>query len=60
MTQFISKKIKGFTGDKKGVTMLEYGLIAALVAVVAMAGFTALGKNVLTQINAIATAIGGA
>lgn len=37
------KKLKAFVGDKSGVTAIEYGLIAALVAVASISAFTALG-----------------
>lgn len=35
-----------FAGDRKGVTALEYGLIAALIAGVIITGVTSLGTNV--------------
>jgi Flp pilus assembly pilin Flp len=38
-----------------GQTMAEYGLILALVAVVAIAAWTALGSDVSKVINSIAT-----
>jgi pilus assembly protein Flp/PilA len=31
--------------DKNGATAIEYGLIAALIAVAAIAGFTAVGSS---------------
>lgn len=34
-----------FVKDESGATAIEYGLIAALVAVVAIAGMTALGSK---------------
>jgi len=58
MVKFIMKKIKSFAGDKKGVTMLEYGLLAALVAVAAIAGLNTLGGNLSAKFTAIATTIG--
>ena len=54
MSRFVSKKAKTFKKNEKGVTMLEYGLIAALVAVVAVTGLTTLGNNISTQFNNIA------
>ena len=45
---------------EEGQALVEYGLILALVAVVCSAALTALGVNVAAQINAIASAIGGA
>ncbi len=41
----IISKIRLFKKDEKGVTMLEYGLLAVLVAIAAIAGATALGTN---------------
>jgi len=54
MTSFIRKLVK----DESGATAIEYGLIAALVAVAAIVGMTALGTslngiftNVSTELN---------
>jgi pilus assembly protein Flp/PilA len=44
---------------EKGATMVEYALMVALIAVVAMVGAQLLGANVLAKFNAIAAAIGG-
>ena len=41
MSQFISR----FLHDESGATAIEYGLIAALVAVVLVTALTALGTN---------------
>ncbi len=35
-----------FLKDEAGATAIEYALIAALVAIVAVAGFTATGNNI--------------
>jgi pilus assembly protein Flp/PilA len=37
------KITKNLAGDKKGATAIEYGLIAALVAVAIVGGLSALG-----------------
>ena len=37
--------IKNFINDEAGVTAIEYGLIAALIALVIIAGTTTLGTN---------------
>jgi pilus assembly protein Flp/PilA len=47
--------IQKFARDEEGVTAIEYGLIAALVAVVIIAGATLLGTN----LNALFTNIAG-
>lgn len=41
--------------DKRGVTAMEYGLIAALIAVVIIGAVTTIGTNLSTVFNAIAT-----
>lgn len=46
-----------FSGDRKGVTALEYGLIAALIAGVIIGGVTALGSNVNGKFNDLAQSI---
>jgi pilus assembly protein Flp/PilA len=51
--------IQKFARDEEGVTAIEYGLIAALVAVVIIAGATLLGTNLNALFNAIATKISG-
>jgi len=43
--------------DRRGVTALEYGLIASLVAIVLIAGATTLGANLNTTFAAIAAKI---
>ena len=44
--------------DKTGPTAIEYGLIAALIAVVTIAGLTTLGATLNSRYNAIATDVG--
>jgi pilus assembly protein Flp/PilA len=48
-----------FVKDESGATAIEYGLIAALVAVAAIAGMTTLGTNLSSQFNAIAGRLKG-
>jgi Flp pilus assembly protein, pilin Flp len=55
MKKFVSK----FMSDESGATAIEYGLIAALIAVVIIAAVTALGTNISTKFQAVADAIGG-
>lgn len=47
-------------GDRRGVTALEYGLIAAVIAVVIIAGASTLGNNIGTSFNKVSTAVSGA
>ena len=41
--------------DDAGATAIEYGLSAALIAVVAIASFSLVGTNLSTVFNSIAT-----
>jgi len=41
--------------DKKGVTAIEYGLIASLIAVVIITAVTLVGTDLSTVFNTIAT-----
>ena len=46
--------IRDLKSDKKGVTMIEYALIAGLISVVAIALLSAMGtsvKNIFSSIN---------
>ena len=45
-----------FTEDESGATAIEYGLIAALIAVVIITAVTSVGGNLKTQFNNIANA----
>ena len=53
------KLIQKFIRDEEGVTAIEYGLIAALVAVAIILGATALGGALNTKFNDIATTVAG-
>jgi pilus assembly protein Flp/PilA len=46
-----------FRNDRRAVTAMEYGLIAALVAVVIIAALTTVGSNLTAKFNAIASAL---
>ena len=48
--------IMRFIRDEDGATAIEYGLIAALIAVVIITAVTTLGQNLSTTFNTIATA----
>ena len=56
MTQFI----KRFAHDESGATAIEYGLIAALIAVVIIAGATTLGNSLKDKFNTIASKVSSA
>ena len=55
----IARFIQKFARDEEGVTAIEYGLIDALVGVAIIVGATALGTNLNTLFNGIATKISG-
>ena len=44
-------KIRKFIRDSKGATAIEYGLIAALIAVAAIAAMQGLGNQLTTTFN---------
>jgi pilus assembly protein Flp/PilA len=45
---------KKFIKDESGATAIEYGLIAALIALVIIAGTQLAGENLLAKFNLIA------
>lgn len=50
---FINKLIR----DEAGATAIEYGLIAALIAVAAIAGMSALGTNLGATFNNVSVEV---
>ena len=54
--QFIQK----FARDEEGVTAIEYGLIAALIAVTIIISVTLVGDNLVLVFTNISTALLGA
>ncbi|MBJ7319191.1 MAG: Flp family type IVb pilin [Alphaproteobacteria bacterium] len=55
MTKFISR----FAKDESGATAIEYGLIAALIAVVIITVLGTIGTNLNTKLEAVATGLEG-
>jgi pilus assembly protein Flp/PilA len=49
--------LTGLRTDTRAVTALEYGMIAALIAVVAIAGFTAIGTGLSTTLSTVSSAL---
>ena len=49
--------VSRFVTDESGVTAIEYGLIAALIAVVIIAGVRTVGSQLATTFNSVATAL---
>ena len=56
MKKFLNKIRK----DEKGATAIEYGLIAALIAVVLISSLGLLGNNISTSFNKISNSVGSA
>ncbi len=56
----MTKLFARFLKNESGATAIEYGLIAALIAVAIMAGAGALGTSLDTKFNEISTAVDGA
>jgi pilus assembly protein Flp/PilA len=54
MTKFFSR----FAKDESGATAIEYGLIAALIALVLVGALTALGPKVGDTFNNVGDAMG--
>ncbi|MBS3648647.1 Flp family type IVb pilin [Pseudaminobacter sp. 19-2017] len=50
----MSKLFARFVKDESGATAIEYGLIAALIALAIVVGAGALGNNLSNKFNAIA------
>ncbi len=44
-------RFKQLLRDSKGATAIEYGLIAALIAVAGVTAFTTVGTNIKTTFN---------
>ena len=51
--------IKQFARDEEGVTAIEYGLIAALIAIVIIGAVTVVGDQLCATFDAVAVALGG-
>jgi pilus assembly protein Flp/PilA len=56
----LMKNVKHFVQNEEGVTAIEYGLIAALIAVVIIAAVTTVGTNLVLVFEAVSTALEGA
>ena len=52
--------LKRFIRDEEGVTAIEYGLIAALIAVVIIAAVTLVGVNLDVVFDRVGTALAAA
>ncbi len=55
--QRFTRMARKFLGHEEGATMVEYGLMVALIAVVCLLAVTALGVNIRGVFTQIAAAI---
>lgn len=53
----MSFKLKDILHDVKGATAVEYGLIASLLVLAAIAGMNSLGASLSTVLNGVADTI---
>ncbi len=53
----MSDLIKRFVKEEEGATMVEYGLMVALIAVVCIAAVTLIGTNLAAKFGAVNTAV---
>lgn len=56
----LTQGLQRFYQEEEGVTAIEYGLIAALIAVVIIVAVTAVGQNLQVIFNTIAGALANA
>jgi len=55
----MNKLISRFVRDESGATAIEYGLIAALIAVVIIGVLTSIGGNLTTKFQAVSDGLKG-
>jgi pilus assembly protein Flp/PilA len=48
---------KSMIRDEEGATMVEYGLLVAFIAIVALVGVKALGTNLNTMFSNVGTSV---
>jgi pilus assembly protein Flp/PilA len=53
----LRRTIQAFCLSRDGATAIEYGLIAALIAVVVITGLTAVGANLNGMLNSVAVSL---
>jgi Flp pilus assembly pilin Flp len=57
MRKFFAKTARPFAREEKGTTMLEYALIAGLIAIFAITGVTLFGGAINTAFTTLATSV---
>lgn len=53
-------KVKSFIREEEGASAVEYGLLVALIAVAIIAAVTAVGSNLASLFNTVASTLAGA
>ena len=56
----MSKLVNRFLKDESGATAIEYGLIAALIAIVIIGGVSAAGNSLDAMFMTVSTTLNGA
>lgn len=54
------KSLRSFAKDESGATAIEYGLIAALISVAAIAALTSVGSSLTGMFETVASALNSA
>ncbi len=60
MTRILHNILRKLIGDEAGATAIEYGLIAALVSVAAIAALSAMGDSLTEIFGVVETELGNA
>ena len=53
----MTKSLRCFAKDESGATAIEYGLIAALISVAAIAALTSVGSSLNSMFGTVASAL---
>jgi len=53
----VSAKVRSLFGSESGATAIEYGLIAALIAVVVVGVVTAIGTNLNSKFQSVSSSL---
>ncbi len=53
----VIRNLKTLRRDRRGVTALEYGLIAALIAVIIIGSVSAVGASMATEFTTVSSAV---
>lgn len=56
---YVSARLSALRSDEKGVSALEYGVIAAVTIVVGLAAFSTIGTQLASTFGSISGSLGG-